>query len=259
MQRNILITLVLISFVFVAAGCQTTSTKKPQESPAPAGKEARYPGEVSTWLKNMKPYFVADFIEKGDSVYFIVNGGEKRTGGYKVDITRVREEANEVIAEVKFTEPEDSGATTQAITYPYDVYEWKGNLNDRPVHFLHTNGDQYIPRIIGCKPISPFQAGSQNIKVLTSTFSPSEVKVKGLARVFEAQINWAFVDDQGQILEEHYVTAESGGPDWGCYKINTNDIPENAKSIEIYWRSPKDGSRQDVINMNLNLDKVQGG
>lgn len=55
------------------------------------------------------------------STFLILNMGEKRTGGYKIGVEDVREEAGKVIVKIKEITPAAGSRVTQAITYPYTV------------------------------------------------------------------------------------------------------------------------------------------
>lgn len=76
-------------------------------------------------------------------------------------------------------------------------------------------------------------------------------RIEGIARVFENNLNFEIKDKNGNLLLEGFMTANS--PDIGQFgpfetevkyllrKPETEDI-----IIEVFWHSPKDGSRLDV-------------
>lgn len=51
----------------------------------------------------------------------IVALGERKTGGYKIDITSIQMVGDELAITGKVTTPAPDAATTQALTYPYDA------------------------------------------------------------------------------------------------------------------------------------------
>ena len=81
-------------------------------------------------------------------------------------------------------------------------------------------------------------------------FDNSKILIEGLARIFEANINYTVEDKNKNILKEGYITASSGAPDWGSFKIEI-ETPEDAYNINIFSRSMKDGSKQNQINLKL--------
>ncbi|TCT16086.1 sporulation and spore germination protein [Natranaerovirga pectinivora] len=76
----------------------------------------------------------------------------------------------------------------------------------------------------------------------------SEVKdqivVRGLARVFEATIQYEF-EDGHFLFDKGFTTASEGAPGWGEFEIiiDLDEIDFNSGSIILYEESAKDGSR----------------
>lgn len=79
--------------------------------------------------------------------------------------------------------------------------------------------------------------------------------IAGEARVFEATVQYE-VEDGHIIFDEGFVTASTGGPEWGIFKIDIQ-IPEESLpefgtiSIILYSESAEDGSRLHELAVPL--------
>lgn len=73
----------------------------------------------------------------------------------------------------------------------------------------------------------------------------SPIQVTGIARAFEATVDWALFDADGAQLISGFVTASTAGPDWGDFTIT---IPYSVDSLQVgtlqVWEtSAMDGSK----------------
>lgn len=100
----------------------------------------------------------------------------------------------------------------------------------------------FLPKII---------ARSNNIKVMEFEKKHNVIYVSGVARVFEATVNYALETSTGQILKEGFTTALAGGPEWGRYDFRIIGIPARARYLTIFSISARDGSRQDLVKLEL--------
>ncbi|RZJ67297.1 MAG: protease complex subunit PrcB family protein [Flavobacterium sp.] len=69
--------------------------------------------------ENLKRKIKPDDINSAN--FIILNMGEKRSGGYSIDVEKVEETADKIVVTVKETKPDEDSMTTQAITYPYAI------------------------------------------------------------------------------------------------------------------------------------------
>jgi hypothetical protein len=77
-------------------------------------------------------------------------------------------------------------------------------------------------------------------------FAPAEnpVLVSGIARAFEATVQWALYDSDGLLLEDGFTMASTGGPDWGTFQFAipyTVDTPQLG-ALMMWEDSARDGS-----------------
>lgn len=248
------IPLLLILLMLLAIGCQTSSkppgqAKKPARSAESTVNESRYPAEVRNWLNNMKQYQAAGVIEKNGKTYLVVSGGEKRTGGYTVKISQVKESDQMLTVTVKMKEPQ--GPSTQVISYPNSVYVLDQRVGSKKIEFISSPGNERIPMVVGCQPTETFQKESVNIKITEIELEADEIEVQGIARVFEGTLNYEFIDQSGKSLSQGIIQAEAGAPDWGCFEIDDAKLPQGASQLQLYWISPKDGSKKDMVSITL--------
>ena len=76
----------------------------------------------------------------------------------------------------------------------------------------------------------------------------NEFIVRGEARVFEANVSYEF-EDGHNILDEGFVTASQGAPEWGEFEITISfdEVANDTGLIVLYEESAKDGSRQNEL------------
>ncbi|MCK8828402.1 LysM peptidoglycan-binding domain-containing protein [Natroniella acetigena] len=100
-------------------------------------------------------------------------------------------------------------------------------------------------------PEEIFTARNRDIKVIEFESQDNELRVSGLARVFEAHVSYALETEDGQVLKEGGTTASIAGPHWGSFEIELIDIPSEADYLTVFSVSMKDGSRQSEMEYQL--------
>ena len=90
-----------------------------------------------------------------------------------------------------------------------------------------------------------------NLKITQFSREDDAVNVAGLARAFEATINYALETEAGQVLEDGFTTASAAGPYWGIFNIQLADIPSGADYLVVFTIDARDGSRQDEVKLEL--------
>lgn len=83
----------------------------------------------------------------------------------------------------------------------------------------------------------------------------SPVVVAGTADVFEATVSMRIVDANGHVLVRSFTTAICGTGCRGDYRKELRfEVGEPHEGpVEVWWDSPKDGSRQDVVSIPVTL------
>jgi len=80
--------------------------------------------------------------------------------------------------------------------------------------------------------------------------------VRGVARVFEANVVWRVRDGNGREVSRGNTTASRGtSPVWGVFETPVTIPPGTAgqPTVEVFWASPRDGSEQDIVSIPLTL------
>ncbi|WP_408955802.1 LysM peptidoglycan-binding domain-containing protein [Natroniella sp. ANB-PHB2] len=118
-------------------------------------------------------------------------------------------------------------------------------------HNNFANPDQLRQDEVIRLPAEIFVARNKNIKLIEFESEGEQLRVSGLARVFEAHVSYALETEDGQVLKEDGTAATIAGPHWGSFEIELADIPAEADYLAVFSVSMKDGSRQDEIKLEL--------
>lgn len=84
----------------------------------------------------------------------------------------------------------------------------------------------------------------------------NEFTVRGEARVFEANILYEF-EDGHNILDEGFVTASVGAPEWGEFEITISfdEVAYENGTVILYEEDAKDGSRKNELYIPVTVQK----
>ncbi|MEW5952803.1 MAG: Gmad2 immunoglobulin-like domain-containing protein [Bacillota bacterium] len=246
-MKKIITFMFLLLLAMSATGCAQPRGTDPEP---PGADRVIYPAPVTDWLERAKPMFLAGHLKAENTDFVMVNWGEKPTAGYEVRIDEVIEEPNRVVVKVEFIYPGEAAA--QTLTNPHVVEALNFDLTGREIVFEDINDREYIPRVVGVEGLPAFlPQEAPNIKLFNFVKEPGMVRVTGIARAFEANINYDLEDDKKNVLQSGFDMAATAGPDWGYFEFQLDNIPENADSLVIYTVNMEDGSRWEVIVLKL--------
>ncbi|MGM0471070.1 MAG: LysM peptidoglycan-binding domain-containing protein [Bacillota bacterium] len=113
------------------------------------------------------------------------------------------------------------------------------------------NPDYLQSREVILLPEDIFVAKNEALKLIEFKKRDGKVRISGLARVFEATVNYAIETKDGQTLEDGFTTASSGAPAWGSFVINLSKLSNEADYIVLFSVDMRDGSRQNEIKLQL--------
>lgn len=216
--------------------------------------EKDLPEEISEWINNSLNMNLGQKRVYDDKLFILVTYGEKPTGGYSVDITKVEITETEIQVDVNFKSPKEGDIVTQAVTYPYDMVVT--SAVDLPVVFNVLGDEEYLMTFQGIDNLKPIEASSAFIKI----FEPapnSEVErnfiISGVASVFEGNIVYEIIDSRGNSVSKNYATAGMG--DWYYFEIPVTVPPEIDKNfkVELYSPSALDGSKTQTVSLLLKV------
>lgn len=248
LNKSILV--IFLSLLLLLVGC----AEEGSDTDLPGTIDVTVPTAIEAWVENSLTTFIGQSYNYEDRLYILVTYGLKPTGGYAVEITDVEITDDRVIVSVNFKVPGEDEMVTEALTYPYDlaVIENPG----LPVEFVAEGAESYLPTLYGLDHLSPIAAESQWIKIFKP--APGEVvthsfTVEGIANVFEGAVNYSLTAPADNLLIESYTMGAMG--DWGYFSFEieiTADIESGTPLLlELYTLSPKDGSIQDLVQIEL--------
>jgi hypothetical protein len=214
--------------------------------------------ELEAWIEDSKAVFLGQSRELEGTQYILVTYGEKETGGFIVAITgyEVGEEYVEVT--VNFSEPNDDEAVTMALTYPYDLLEIEAT--GLPVQFIAEGDEDFVPELRGIDYLQPVVARSRWILLFSPTPGSQvgrQFRVEGVGNVFEGNIQYRLKDADDTVLISGHTTAEMGN--WRNFTIDIivdEDVDvDEGLLLELFTRSAKDGSIENLIQIELELEE----
>lgn len=99
---------------------------------------------------------------------------------------------------------------------------------------------------------------NSNVAVYRPLFNTGPVggrlSVSGMARAFEASYEYRLTDTLGAVLARGHGMASYGtSPIWGAFDLEIADVPERARNLEVFLRSPRDGEITDLVSVPLSL------
>lgn len=227
----------------------------------PKSPDTRDPEEaVGEWVERSRKMQLGQAWEVEDKLYLLATYGERPTGGYSVEISEVTDDHNEfedkLVVTVKFEEPEEDEPVTTANTYPYDLK--KTEPVDMPVKFLAEGDKDFLPMLDGIEYLQPVVAEEEDIKLFSpepGTKVEEEIVITGIEQVFEGNVQCRLLDLDGKELDSDRGAGH--GHHWGYFTMGV-EVPEEVEDdsvfIEVYSECPKDGSKVNVIEMELILN-----
>ncbi|MFH1711774.1 MAG: Gmad2 immunoglobulin-like domain-containing protein [Patescibacteria group bacterium] len=84
----------------------------------------------------------------------------------------------------------------------------------------------------------------------------SPLVIKGQARVFEGTVEYQIKSSAGVVLASGFTTTEATEPgEFGDFeeRIFLPVLEEETFVLEVFWSSPADGQRQDIVTRNLRV------
>lgn len=213
---------------------------------------SQLPKEIEDWVNSSLAMNLGQSKGYGEERYILVTYGEKLTGGYNVDITDINVTDENVEVSVDFKAPKEGDIVTQAITYPYDLEVME--KVDLPIVFKVSGDEEYLMTLQGIDELEPIAAESFWIKIFEPAPNSTvgdQVKITGIASVYEGNIVYEVIDESGNSLYENFTTAGMG--DWYYFEIDIN-LPQDTTSnfkVELYSPSAIDGSKTFLVSLAL--------
>ncbi len=86
----------------------------------------------------------------------------------------------------------------------------------------------------------------------------SPLGIGGDASVFEAALSWRITDTAGRVVAQGSATATAGAPARGTFSVTafyTEPSADTLGFVEVYDRSPRDGSIDEIVRVPVTLAK----
>ncbi|HKL43169.1 MAG TPA: protease complex subunit PrcB family protein [Clostridia bacterium] len=146
-MRKILFLVALISIIVLAAGCngveEDVELTEPTEFDYEIIEEEGLEEGAKEWYEENKDnygYYTHVIGEK--EKYLLVSAGEKRTGGYSLEIKGVNELNQMITFNIDLNEPSTDDMVTQALTYPNLLIKITANETFEVDAILNFDADQ---------------------------------------------------------------------------------------------------------------------
>ncbi len=177
--------------------------------------EEDVPQEVQMWYEANEKERGVYLLGAGDVRYLLISWGEKRTGGYDLDVEDVGWHLEEnVRVDVNLSEPDPDEAVTQALTYPNALVALENGDETVMVNFT---GAEWLEGEIA-------EASEDDPAIVLRTLAdegeiaPNPLTVEGRAQVFEATFQ-VVIEDGHYHLSEDNLTAAVAGPEWAEFAL----------------------------------------
>jgi hypothetical protein len=182
----------LIISLFLA-GCSDSTTPNVEPEYQLIELEDVENDEVLEWYESNKGEMGTYQLEADEAIYLLISAGEKRTGGYSLEIENDKLEGNTFSGELTLITPKDDDMVTMALTYPTLLIKFSGleevdtDFNLEELEEIEEKGlKQVIAKYIG-------QIDNNSIEVDTSMSAQlqpfvSEEQVLAL-RISESQLD----------------------------------------------------------------------
>jgi len=215
------------------------------------------PADVRAWFDTYARIDVVTSATFGRYTYLLAAWGRQEDqSGPAITIDKVDTSGETVVARVHYT---PGVAANGAVSYPFALVRFPATWKQV---WFESPDREYLPRAVGVPAgfhlltsgggvnVVYDNTTSPNILIGTSAaqLAPGTMLVEGIARVFEATVNYDVLSPNGTVLGTNNVMAASGGPDWGYFSIN---LPgrEYTRGVRVYWVSPKDGEKMDIVTV----------
>jgi hypothetical protein len=257
MKVKLLLLLAALLILLFTSGCseEPAGSVGPEEPVEPDQVENNLPPEIEAWLEDSLMLFLGQARSYEGKLYLLATYGEQMTGGFIVEIVTIEEEADRLVVTVNFSDPGGDEMVTQALTYPFDLVV----IDDPglPVEFMATGSQDYLPTLYGLEYLPSGSHGSQWIRIfkpLPGDPVDDRFKVEGIGNVFEGNIQYRLLDADHKRLDEGFTTAAMG--DWGFFSFEMETgglISGSALVLELFTGSPKDGSEENLVSIDLTV------
>ena len=218
----------------------------------------KLPVNVRDWVSSTKQLWVgATFTDSGNT-YVLASWGAKTTSGYRVELVKPDLSRDEIIVNVKFTAPTATPTKGQP-DYPFALARMK--QASKSIRLVPSGDEDLLPALVGVPPqFRLFSAKDfihyQNLATTHILLGSSGVVgnqatylIEGVAQIFEATVEYDLLGQNGNSFGHNSITATSGAPDWGYFRLDIPKPDQPVTGIRVYSTSMKDGAIMDLVTV----------
>lgn len=219
--------------------------------------------QVKSWADGLGQVFAADSYSYQGRTYILASTGQAKSEVLGLKLDKIFTDGINLYVNLEGLLA-DSGNYGQGDNfrqkilvsvegeYPFSYFnDWQGP--DSTFWMPEIYGINYIP------PIHP--ASSPSIKLwksINQETSGNYLLIQGIARVFEANLNYEIIRDNQEVLASGYITAAVGAPNWGYFEQELSfNLPHNIDQVqarlEVYEISARDGDKVNIVSIPLRL------
>lgn len=235
-MRRILFLIALISIVVLSVGCNTVEENVDLIEPTEfdyelMDEDALEEIAVKDWYeKNKENYGSYTHTVSGKEKFLLISAGEKRTGGYSLEIESVNELNQMITFNIVLNEPSPDDMVTEALTYPNLLIKITANENfevDANLNFEVEQGNESENEEMKFKNIEGIYVGQIDNNFIEIDLS-NNLEFREYANIEEEFLSLMMLEETKKEIE----LLESGNPIiFDCYQNDDNTwIVEN---IEI--------------------------
>lgn len=218
---------------------------------------------AESWFHSYKSLFIGTTLRNQEDTLVLVSLGQVDTLGYEVEISRVVEGPTDVLIEVRLTYPEPG---QPYLVHPNTPYVLTRIPTTKPIVFRAEDPSLHIPTLVGVPDGFLLHEASYWLEYVPDTMDspargnivlgmtpsgqdrvPGKILVEGLARVFEAYVEYDFLDNSGMPYDYGWLHAATAGPDWGYFRFDASPSLDDLTGIRVYSTSAKDSLIQDLV------------
>ncbi len=181
------------------------------------------------------------------NTYILITLGVKNSGGYDIKLIDIKHFHNELQISVERIEPSKGALVTEGISYPYKLIKIEGIFN-QPLDVKDNDHDYSFPQLQGIAFIPSLMKETKSLILFDHQIRQNQIRIHGLANVFEGILYYSLVDKDGRVLEHEVLQSSGVSPNWGYFqkyisfkeeaepvflKIKTHQSDYNEESIEI--------------------------
>jgi hypothetical protein len=209
--------------------------------PVPFEPMTTVPESLRVWIEQSLNKELGQSRVIDGSTYLLITRGEKRTGGYEVEVQAAEQAGDQLIVTVVYTDPDKGDIVTESVTHPFELVKVQGVYEH--VEFVLADGTK-LPQIEGLSAIPSLAAEADGIMVFAAENREGRLHVRGAVHAFAGTVwlEWREADGAARNVT---VTSSASAPDWGRFELDLERVSEEGR-LRISSLNPEGDSWREV-------------